>query len=254
MNLEDLLSELREGILHDRSDRIEGSSDYLWTDASLVRYIDEAQRRLCRLGLVIRDSTTAEVVQVTMVAGQDQYTLHESVIAVVSGRYDDDANDLARSGHSIFNQFRQPNIHDFGTYPATTQTGRPLAFSTDEETAADDNETRTRVVLRVYPTPTSAEAGDILHLRVCRYPLERLNVKRLKLYPEVPEEHHIEMLDWAAYLALRIVDQDAGSPVRANEFRASFEDHARRARSNTMRKMFAPTGWAFGRGGYSWER
>ena len=62
------------------------------------------------------------------------------------------------------------------------------------------------------------------------------------------------MLDWAAYLALRIVDVDAGMPSRANEFRASFEDHVKNARNSAMRKLFAPLQWGFGRNGFTWER
>ena len=60
------------------------------------------------------------------------------------------------------------------------------------------------------------------------------------------------MLDWAAYLALRIVDDDAGSARRALEFRASFDQHVKEARTLVMRKLFTPVEWGFGRGGFSW--
>ncbi len=40
MNLGELLDELRTGILHDVSDQVAGvTSDQLWTDTRLVRYI-----------------------------------------------------------------------------------------------------------------------------------------------------------------------------------------------------------------------
>ena len=54
-------------------------------------------------------------------------------------------------------------------------------------------------------------------------------------------------------LALRIVDVDAGMPERATEFRDSFEVHVREARRSVMRKLFVPTRWGLGRGGFSWE-
>jgi hypothetical protein len=60
------------------------------------------------------------------------------------------------------------------------------------------------------------------------------------------------MLDWAAYLALRIVDHDLGDPARAQEFKASFEDAAHKARLLALRKMFTPLQHGFGRGGWSW--
>ena len=76
MNLGELLNELRVNILNDRSDRISGSSDYLWTDETLINYINVAQRRFARRSLCLRDSKTAEVCQITLVAGQAEYTLH----------------------------------------------------------------------------------------------------------------------------------------------------------------------------------
>ena len=51
MNLGDLLEELRENILHDRSDRIAGDTDQLWSDRTLVRYINEAERKMAREAL-----------------------------------------------------------------------------------------------------------------------------------------------------------------------------------------------------------
>lgn len=253
MKLQELLDELRVNILNDRSDRVSGSSDYLWTDATLIRYINEAQRRFARKGLVIRDSKTADCCEVTLVAGQTEYTLHAAVLAVISVNVEGQANDLARGGHSAFGTYTQPDAYFFDpSQLLSLQPGPPLAFSTDETVASDDNGSMSVVTLRVYPTPSAAQEGVKLKLRVVRLPLEPL--KSLSSVPELPEDHHLEMLDWAAYLALRIVDHDAGNPARANEFRASFEDHVRRARTDVMRKLFAPTQWGFGRNGYTWER
>lgn len=253
MKLGELLDELRVNILNDRSDRTGGASDYLWTDATLTRYINEAQRRFARKGLVIRDSKTSDCCEVTLVAGQSEYTLHPAVLAVVSARLSTEKVDLARGGHAAFGTYHQPDSYYFDPGQLSSlPDGKPLAFSTDETVDQDDNGSFGAVTLRVYPTPDAAYAGQKLKLRVVRLPLERLTAS--SQIPEIPEDHHLEMLDWAAYLALRIVDHDAGNPARANEFRASFEDHVRRARTDAMRKLFAPTQWGFGRNGFSWER
>lgn len=253
MNLGELLDELRVNILNDRSDRVSGSSDYLWTDATLTRYINEAQRRFARKGLILRDSKTAECCQITLVAGQTEYDLHSAVLAVVSAKYEDDTADLTRAGHSALDTFRQPDGYYFDPGQFTSQPpGRPLAYSTDESLVLDDNDSTSVVSLRIYPAPTAAEAGKKVLLRVMRLPLEKLSSS--KQVPEIPEDHHLEMLDWAAYLALRIVDHDAGNPARAAEFRQSFEMHVMQARKDAMRKLFAPINWGFGRNGYTWER
>lgn len=256
MILSALISELRRNILYDRSDRTDGDSDQLWDDDTLVRYIDEAQRKLAREGLVIRDGSTASVSQVTLVAGQHTYPLHEAVLAVVSARYDTDQPDLKRVGHWFLAGYQMPDTNYFDVNHASTLTpGRPIAFSTDEEVRTNtDTDSAGIVALRVYPTPTATEAGKIIYLRTIRMPIERLSKNRLKMTPEVPEEHHLEMLDWAAYLALRVQDQDAGNSSQAEKFETRFMATVRRAQRTQMRKLFTPQGWGFGRSGWSWEK
>lgn len=258
MTLQELMTELRENILHDRSDRTEESaSDILWSDATLVRYINEAQRKLCREGLVIRDGTTAEVVQVTLVEGQSTYTLNECILAVISAKYDTNVRDLRRTGHWHVAGYDMPSDTDWFDINRITELtpGEPVAFATDEEIqAGDDTDTRQAPVLKVYPTPAAAQAGKIITLRVIRLPIDQLIVDNLKAIPEVPEEYHLSMLDWAAHLALRIVDHDAGDRVKSKDFEASFMAMVVKARNAAMRKMFTPMGWRFGSNGFVWTR
>lgn len=253
MNLGELISELRDNILHDRSDRVSGSSDYLWDDATLVRYINEAQRRFARKSFCLRDAQTDDVCKFTLKAGQDEYTLHPSIIAVISARTPPLTRDLARVGHSILSGFRQSENAWFDPNNDTLPPGRPIAFSTDEGMGLDDNDSSGVVVMRIFPVPDQSWDGQEIRLRVVRTPIEPLILSSKTSVPEIPEGHHLEMLDWAAYLALRIVDHDAGNPQRAGEFRQSFEDAALTAKKDAMRKMFAPQPWGFGRNGWSWE-
>lgn len=255
MKLSELLDELREGILNDRTDRTAGTSDYLWTDARLVRYINEAQRRMAVRGLLLRDGTTDEVTLVDLVEGQTEYTLHESVLAVISAKIEGEIPDLQRVGHAMLAGYRLPDdrLYDTVQY-AGLSPGNPLAYLTDEELDTDDEGTLSNVVLRVYPEPDAEAATKSLRLRVARRPLCDLTVSDLNASPEIPADHHLDMLDWAAYLALRIVDDDAGWVARANEFRASFEAHLQEARQSAIRKMFAPTPQRHGQRGWAWER
>lgn len=254
MTLGDLLALLRESILNDRTDRTSGSSDYLWTDKTLVTFINEAQRRFAVKGLILRDATTDEATKIILKAGQTIYPLHPAVISVISAKMDAQNYDLTRVGHTLFNQFRAPT--ETWQDPAAYQSippGPTLAISTDEAVNDIDGDSFAQVSLRVFPTPTADQEGQALRLRVVRKPINQLVESAPGMVPEIPEDHHIEMLDWAAYLALRIVDDDAGAPKRAAEFAASFESHVAEARKLAMRKMFAPSGWGFGSGGFSWS-
>jgi len=257
VTLGELLELLRHSILNDRTDRISGSSDYLWTDKTLCIYINEAQRRFAVRSLILRDGTTDEVTLVPLVAGQTVYNLHNAVIAVVSAKTEGQNAGLSRVGHSFLESYRSPaaRLPD-PTYFSAMQPGATLAFSTDEAINNADGASVEQVTLRIFPAPTAemVTANTALRLRVIRKPLYPLIETSTGATPEIPEDHHIEMLDWAAYLALRIVDDDAGAPKRADEFRIMFEGHVAEARKLAMRKMFAPTGWGFGRGGFVWER
>lgn len=255
MNLGELLDELRSGILHDVSNQVAGTtSDQLWTDARLVRYINEAQRRLARRGLMLRDGSTPECCQVQVVAGQTLYPLHNSVIAVLSARYGSDNTDLARGGHAALGTYRMPDTFFVDpTGLSNLPPGKPLVFSTDEQVSKNDYGTFNKVTLRLYPKP-SADYTDIINLRVIRLPIERFSVDNPDAYPEVPEDYHLDMLDWAAYLALRITDNDAGDDERAEKFAKSFEDHCVTARKEVMRKLFTPAPWGFGQNGFTYTR
>ena len=254
MTLGELLQLLRGSILNDRSDRASGTSDYLWTDATLVTYINEAQRRFATQGLVLRDATTDEVTKVTLVEGQSTYVLHDSIIAVISAKMATQDADLNRVGHSVLAAYRAPtdtwiDPQAYSALPA----GATLAYSTDEGLQAVESDSLSQITLRVHPVPSAAQDGDVLRMRVVRKPLDKLVVGSLGAVPEIPEDHHIDMLDWAAYLALRIVDDDAGFPRRAGDFKATFEENVRQARTTVLRKLFAPMEWGFGRGGFSWS-
>lgn len=254
MRLGDLLDELRTGILHDVSAQVAGASDYLWSDKRLVRYINQAQRRFARRTLCIRDKNTPQCCQIKTIAGQDEYPLDPSVIAVMSVRMAGDKADLARAGHSVFDTYHMPDARFFDPAQfSNLPPGKPLAYATDETLVENDNGSMGVVSLRLYPVIATPYDKIVGTMRVCRTPLVHLSLDDLDASPEIPEDYHMDMLDWSAHLALRTLDLDMASPERAAEFKASFEDHVNQAKKEMRRKLFAPAQWAFGRAGWTWE-
>ena len=252
MILRDLLDELANSILRDRSDMMSGPDDQLWPDAVLVKYLNEAESLLARKGMVIRDASTAAVVEVPLVAGTTQYALHPSVVAVISAKIDGDRGDLARAGHSAFSSFQHPDPLFFDPEQLSLlPPGKPLAFSTDEQ--LDTVTGKTGVVsLRAYPEPSADYTATLIKLRVVRKPLVALTLDDLDASPEVPEDYHLGLLDWAAYRALRNLDSDAGQVEKADKYKKEFDAMVEQARTDTLRKLFAPLQWGFGRNGFSW--
>lgn len=254
MNLTQLVAYLRNNMLNDRSDSIAGSDpDELWTDETLVIQINEAQRRFAKRSFIIRDNTTPEVVNVTLVEGVSEYTLHPSILHLITARRSDMTRDLLRIGHSSLGLFTNPNVISYSPAYEQLVPGPPIAYTTDETLGEDDDGTIAAVTLRVYPVPRAEDEGVVLKLRVVRMPLDDLVIGNMSAVPEIPRDHHIEMLDWAAYLALSIVDHDAGNQKLADKRAASFESHVMEAKKLVLRKMFTPQPWGLGQGGFSWE-
>lgn len=283
MTLDELLDTLRRDILHDRSDAVAGDTDQLWSDTTLIRYIDQAQRRFARRSLCIRDGTSA-VTRFTTVPYQQDYPLDPSIISVFSARsmgngawingvygagaYSiavppvfvpsvaaviyPDAGDLGRTGHAARQRYDIPDDYYWDVNNLSTMNpGKPLAFDVDEFNV-ENGGSAGGVNMHLYPIPSPDYAGSVIQLRVARLPTIRLLPTNKQAVPEIPEDYHLDMLDYAAYLALRIVDHELGDPVRAGEFLQSFDRHVEEARIEILRKTFAPQTWGFGRNGFSY--
>lgn len=251
VTLQDLLDELKKGILRDSSSILSGPEDSLWSDTSLVRYIDEAQMRLATIGLVLRDASTPAVTQVKLSAGKSDYTLHPSLLAIISAKYEGDDRDLVRTGHTALSAYQPPSgALTFNPDTADLPPGKPVAWASDEQ--LDMKSGASGIMhLRIYPEPSADYTGTV-YLRTIRKPLNPLTLDNLEASPEVPEQYHLGMLDWAAYRALRNIDSDVGNVSESKSFREPFDDMVTQARRDTLRKLFAPTSWGFGRSGFTW--
>ena len=250
MNLESLLDELRGNVLRDNAELASGPDDQLWSDDTLVRYINDAQSRFARRTFALRDASTPEVVEVTLATGVSTYDLHESIVAVQSARFDTSVIDIARVGRSLMSNLSVADPSWFDPTTAETWTpGPPRAFSTDETISVD---TAGAVTMKVWPAPSATENGKTVYLRVARKPLEQFTVAKLTLVCELPEEYQLDMLEWAAYRALRNSDID-GHSASADKHEARFNDAVAEVLKELRSKLFAPMSWQFGQGGFSWS-
>ena len=250
MTLSDLLDELRSNVLRDRSALVAGTSDHLWSDSTLLRYIKDGERRFARQALCLRDSTTAAVTHVKLNVGVTTYPLHASVIAVLSARYNTDTFDIQRSGHALVSQFTPP---EFLTYDPSTgfnaQPGRPIAFYTDETLVYAG---AGKVTLSVYPVPSATEDGTVLYLRTIRNPMTVYSLDNLNSESEIPEDYQFDCLQWAAYRATMNHDADAGDSVKAQAHKDAFDDAITNARKELKRTLFANSTFRYGTLGFSY--
>lgn len=254
MKLLDLLDELRNNLLRDTSGLLSGGFDRVWSDASLVRYINDAQSRFLRRSQVLRDSTTPELTQVALLTGVAEYVLDPRVYAVLSVRYEDDNADLPFAGHTQFSGTHAPETlwWDVNSYPVDNP-DRPRAWGSDERDFDSDAQIMAEVI-RVYPVPSAVVTGKRLYLRVARGATEPFSADNPEAVCIVPDEYVLNMLHWAAYRALTTSDIDRADPAKAAMHKQAFEDSIRELTQEARRRMQRPIKWGFGRNGSSYER
>lgn len=216
MNLQELLEELRENILRDTSDAaVADAGDFLFDDKSLVRYINDAEVQFAKSTLCLRDETTPAVCHLQLVAGQTEYELDQRVLSLFGARVSN--RHLKRTTYAAMTQFRS----DVSFSPAVETWGHnhggPSLFYSDRESAK----------VGVYPAPSAefiTSTGGLLVMRVARKPLNPLVVTDLKAEPEVKSEYHLDMLEWAAWRALRNHDHDVENMAKASAHKKRFTD------------------------------
>lgn len=254
MNLAEQLQELRVNILRDFSTQVSGASDQLWTDDALISYIKDAESRWFRGTMMLRDADTPSITQVTLQTGVSRYLLDPTVLSVLSARYNADTTDLARVGRSLVSEgtIAEAPFFDPNAYSALTP-GRPRAFSTDELLVF---EMKQRTSLTLYPAPTAAENGLKLYLRVARNTTRSyvLGGEAMNSESEVGDDYSLDVLEWAAYRALRNHDVDAGDPTDAATHKTAFEDAIEKCKDALRARLISNSSFTFGLNGFTWTR
>lgn len=198
-----------------RADVRDENAPYLWSDAEIYSYIDEAQKQFCRLTGGIADATSAECASVMLTAGNSMADLSPKVLKVRSA-FD-----------ALGKQLTIANMEDveFGDLY-----GEELFADTEGEVttivigmAADQ--------IKVIHTP---DEDQVIHLIVYRLPLEDIENSNSEL--EIPEQHHTSLLLWARSLAHRKTDAEAFNRGKAEEFARRFEQYCDMAKGEAGRR------------------
>lgn len=239
MKLSELISHVAKNVLDDRTAMLNGSPDSLWSNEVLARYFRRAEDEFARRTHCIEDDETAACCEITLVAEQNRYALHASVLRVLSVTPADTEIDLARFDYdSMRPRFDVTPGHFDVNLTYTDSPGRPLWFSTDRATK----------ILQIRPAPRAADVTDIvtLNLRVARRPITALTSENLDAEPEIPEEYHLDLCDYVAYRALMQPNVDNDAKREARNFKAEFEASIRKAKADRLVAQAAPPQWRFG--------
>lgn len=183
---------------------------YLWSDEEVLTYMNEAQKMFVRLTNGIYDVSSAACT-VQVVSGQKFATLNPAILEIREAYYIQpvtnykrkleiislaDIDSLATSDYGIYNN---PSIQDLPGVVDYMLTG----------------EERNKVRWINVPTENAT-----VQLTIARLPLTTLTETQLTL--EVPDEHHVYLVEWMKHLAYNKQDGDAFNPRISTESEMRF--------------------------------
>jgi len=227
MKLSDMLAYTAEEYLDDRTDLLDGEADELWSDITLVRYFNEAEKRLCRRAWVLQDIGHPTAGVIVLATDKSLYHLHKSVLRVRVATPDDVDVPLS---HWTDEQLMRPRPTDMDYWDINRAElftpGVPLAISTDAATRT----------MRVVPAPSATQNGLRVILKVARMPVCELTLDKLEAEPEVDEQWHQEILCmYAAGKCLTHPNADASAKTEGRNILSQVEATIREARQEMLR-------------------
>lgn len=208
-----------------RLDVDDNVAPYLWSDALIASYADEAQKMFCRLTNGISDSTSP-LCTINIEAGEPFADLDKRILKVRRMQRASDARPITVA-----------NVEDMDSLGIrlTDQTG-PVDYAI---TGMDENKIRW---LRV------PAADDEAQLTVFRLPLRTITTAKTPL--EIGEQHHRSLLMWMKYLAYKRQDTDTYDARASDKNEAAFRAYCAQAKAEQDRARSKVRVVRYGDGGY----
>ena len=242
MILSELLEYTAKQFLDDRVDLLDGDSDELWSDAYLVRQLNQAQRILARRAWVIIETGVAPAGLITLTTGKVLYPLHKSILRVYDATPTTQTTPLGRADDINLRNPYPPSSDAFDIGVAASLAGTTLNSPGAPLAIATDAASRT---LRVAPPPATAQNGLQVALKIARLPIKWLTLEDMNGCPEVPEDYHMDLCEYAAGKALTLPNADSGNKADGKALLAEFDSVVAEARRDRQRAEMSDSRWAF---------
>lgn len=212
MTVDELLADIREELDDE-------AQPYLWSDASLLRRINEAIVEANIRAHFLVDETTAAVCSIELTPGIAEYDLHPSIIVIERA--------------ALASRPSQALSRTSTEYIEYTHGSRWQEMSGEPSYIVRFEKNR----IRVCPVPTVA---DTIKLRVWRSPTDDETVGLGDdLFDDagIPAEHHPKLLHWVCHRALMKRDAEAQAMREAETHFQLFETHfGQRPTANSLQR------------------
>lgn len=205
MTLKELIAELR-------SQLDDSAEPFLWSDAELTGYLNDAERQACERALLIYDDAPSALTKLTLKTGRARYPINPLILSVERV-----VPELAANDRFICQRTLDWLDENLGRWQE--QTGKPSHFVDLVRTllfvgipSVDEN-----VILTVYRLPLEPMEGNDDE-------------------PEIQPQHHLRLMNWAMHRAYLKRDSDTFDKNRAALHDSLFAaDFGMRDNANVMR-------------------
>lgn len=205
-----------------RSEVRDEATPYLWSDAEIYSYIDDAQRMFCRLQGGIADASSP-VTHIEVAAGDVFAPISPRILKLREAHRSADGYDLEILNFEDL-QFHRP-IDDYGHhtgYRIDNTVGVVRAVIVGMESNK----------LRLVHIPEEDQAIDLI---VYRMPLDTITAGGGQSL-EIDEHHHRHLLYWMKHLAYQKQDAETYDRGRADMFRAEFLAYCDQAKAEREKR------------------
>lgn len=214
-----------------RTDVVDTAQPYLWSDDEVWRYANDAYRMFVRLTGGVADFLS-DACTVDILAGEAVAQLNPSVVRIMSATRRSDAmpieilnsTDLGKMRSSDYGQLKQL-VLDTTSGPVRYMV---LGLKRDQ--------------VRWVQVP---EVDDVVDMVIYRLPLEMITGDGQEL-TDVPEDHHIHLLDWMKHLAYKKQDADTFNPTASEKCKTDFELYCSFVKAEWERYIHKPRAIVYG--------
>lgn len=201
-----------------RSQMVDERKPYLWTDDEVFRFMDEAQKTLCRLTEGIADAVTPEVVTVSITNGDIFAQTHPSIL-------------LFRSAVLMSTDYPLDIVNHTDIRKWSNQIGTISQMIIGLQ----------KDMVRWNYMPKD---DDEVQLFVYRLPLNDLKGPDQEL--EAEPVHHVNLVHWMKYLAYAKQDVETWDQKASETAKAMFEAYCRQVKAEQERYKHKPRSIAYG--------
>jgi len=203
---------------YSRAQLVDAVRPYLWSDAEIFIFMNEAQSMFCRLTDGIADANTAEVTVVPITTGEIFAESHPSILTFRNAYLTSTGAELEIKNHT--------DIHKW-----TNQTGQVSQMII----GLQDN------LVRWNYTPA---VDDEVNLLVYRRPLEDITDADQEL--EVDGRHHVSLVHWVKHLAFGKPDTETYDANASEQAGMAFRAYCAQVKVEQERYKHKPRSVAYG--------